>query len=122
MLLSFHTLSASLRTKTNLPVYLPSARAARAKLISQRRSVAIAKKTNFVRFRNLTWFAMACSSEEIIEELEYLSDLVRYVVGESEYVDLARKIDQFITCYDTSRDIYEVYLEDSKLTSLFTNT
>ena len=39
---------------------------------------------------------MACSSEEIIDELEYLSNLIRYIVGESEYADRAKRIDDFV--------------------------
>ncbi|KAL7315805.1 hypothetical protein PS15m_004979 [Mucor circinelloides] len=93
MLLSFHTLASSLRSKTPLPVYMPSARAARKKLMEHRRENK--QKTNWVKFRNLTWFAMACSSEEIIEELEYLCHLIRYIVGESAYADLAKRIDNF---------------------------
>jgi argonaute-like protein implicated in RNA metabolism and viral defense len=94
MLLTFHTLAASLRSKTPLPVYMPSARAARSKLMNHRRSDV--KKTNWVKFRNLTWFAMACSSEEMIDELEYLTNLIRYIVGESEYADRAKRIDDFV--------------------------
>jgi argonaute-like protein implicated in RNA metabolism and viral defense len=94
MLLTFHTLASSLRSKTPLPVYMPSARNARSKLLVHRR--ADSKKTNWVKFRNLTWFAMACSSEEIIDELEYLSNLIRYIVGESEYADRAKRIDDYV--------------------------
>lgn len=54
------------------------------------------QKKNWVRFRNLTWFAMAYSTQEIIDELEYLTDLVRYLVGESHYSDRARRIDDFV--------------------------
>jgi len=72
---------------------MPSARAARKKLMEHRRENK--QKTNWVKFRNLTWFAMACSSEEIIEELEYLCHLIRYIVGESAYADLAKRIDNF---------------------------
>ncbi|KAI9480972.1 MAG: hypothetical protein EXX96DRAFT_199060 [Benjaminiella poitrasii] len=93
MLLNFHTLASSLRSKTPLPIYLPSSRAVRMKLMNHRR--ANKQKVNWIRFRNLTWFAMACSSEEIIDELEYLSHLVRYVVGESDYAELAKRIDNF---------------------------
>ncbi|KAI8368926.1 hypothetical protein BD560DRAFT_398090 [Blakeslea trispora] len=94
ILLCFHTLSASLRSKTPLPVYMPSARAIRRKLMEHRSSDA--KKTNWIKFRNLTWFAMACSSEEMIDELEYLTKLIRYIVGESEHADLAKRIDNFV--------------------------
>ncbi|KAI8090955.1 uncharacterized protein B0P05DRAFT_627272 [Gilbertella persicaria] len=94
ILLCFHTLSTSLRSKTPLPVYMPSARAIRKKLMEHRRSDA--KKTNWIKFRNLTWFAMACSSEEMIDELEYLTKLIRYIVGESEHADLAKRIDDFV--------------------------
>ncbi|CEP15871.1 hypothetical protein [Parasitella parasitica] len=91
MLLSFHTLASSLRSKTPLPVYMPSARAARKKLMEHRRR----NKQKWVKFRNLTWFAMACSTEEIVEELEYLCHLIRYIVGETAHADLAKRIDDF---------------------------
>lgn len=94
MLLTFHVLASSLRSKTPLPVYMPSARAARNKLLDHRQNDA--QKTNWVKFRNLTWFAMACSSEEMIDELDYLSNLIRYIVGESEYADKAKRIDDFV--------------------------
>lgn len=94
MLLSFHTLATSLRSKAPLPVYMPSARVLRRKLMDHRR--ANSQKTNWVKFRNLTWFAMACSSEEMIDELEYLTHLIRYIVGESERADLAKRIYEFI--------------------------
>lgn len=94
MLLTFHTLAASLRSNTPLPVYMPSIRAARIKLMNSRREGA--EKTNWIKFRNLTWFAMACSSEEIVEELEYVTDLIRYIVGETEYADRAKRIDNFV--------------------------
>ncbi|KAI8641877.1 hypothetical protein BD408DRAFT_417551 [Parasitella parasitica] len=93
MLLSFHTLASSLRSKTPLPVYMPSARAARKALMEHRRNNK--QKTNWVKFRNLTWFAMACSTEEIVDELEYLCHLIRYIVGEAAYADLAKRIDNF---------------------------
>ncbi|KAI7906491.1 uncharacterized protein BX663DRAFT_529215 [Cokeromyces recurvatus] len=93
ILLSFHLLASSLRSKTPLPIYMPSARTIRMKLLESRR--ANQQKVNWTRFRNLTWFAMACSTGEIIDELEYLSKLVRYIVGESDYAELVKKIDDF---------------------------
>jgi hypothetical protein len=75
---------------------MPSARASRRKLMDHRRSDS--QKTNWVKFRNLTWFAMASSSEEMIDELEYLTHLIRYIVGESERADLAKRIDSFVDC------------------------
>ncbi|KAI8984474.1 hypothetical protein BDF20DRAFT_392181 [Mycotypha africana] len=102
LLLLFHVLAASLRSKTTLPNFMPSVRAARKKLMDHRRSDA--KKTNWVKFRNLTWFAMACSTEEIIDELEYLWSLTRYVVGDSDYADLARRIDEYIGPNETDEE------------------
>lgn len=98
---------------------MASARAARTKLIAQRRSSS--KKTNWVQFRNLTWFAMACSSEEIIDELDYLENLVQYVVGKSEYRQYAENIDNSADHSSSSMDLYEIFVDNSKLTSLFTN-
>ncbi|KAI8388044.1 uncharacterized protein BYT42DRAFT_558741 [Radiomyces spectabilis] len=95
MLLHFHTLAASLRSKMPLPVYMPSARAARTRLITHRQEES--DKEKWVRFRNLTWFAMACSTEEIIEELEYLTNLVKFIVGESRYADKAKRIDMIMS-------------------------
>ncbi|KAI8876515.1 hypothetical protein K501DRAFT_231909 [Backusella circina FSU 941] len=94
VLLTFHTIGTSLRSKTPLPVYMPSPRAARTKLMDHRGLDR--QKKNWVRFRNLTWFAMAYSTQEIIDELEYLTELVRYLVGESHYSDRARRIDDFV--------------------------
>ncbi|KAG0748392.1 hypothetical protein G6F62_006230 [Rhizopus arrhizus] len=92
LLLTFHTLATSLKSKSHLPVYMPSPRSARAKLMDHRRK----SKVQWVKFRNLTWFAMASSTQEIIDELEYLTHLVRFIVGESPYTDRARQIDEFI--------------------------
>jgi hypothetical protein len=95
MLLTFHTLASSLRSKTPLPVYMPSARSARTKLMNHRR--ANHKNSNWVKFRNISWYTMSSGTGEIIEELEYLADLIRYIVGESEYADRARRIDDFVS-------------------------
>lgn len=95
MLLTFHTLASSLRSKTPLPVYMPSARAARSKLMNHRR--ADTKNSNWIKFRNLTWFSMSHASQEVIDELEYLTNLIRYIVGESEYADRAKRIDNFVS-------------------------
>ncbi|KAI8137954.1 Fusaric acid resistance protein-like-domain-containing protein [Fennellomyces sp. T-0311] len=95
MLLHFYTLQSSLNSKIPLPAYMPSARSARTRLIRYRRKEA--KSTQqFVRFKNLCWFAMASSTEEIIEELEHLNDLIRFIVGESKYADRARRIDALL--------------------------
>ncbi|KAM3579788.1 hypothetical protein VKS41_007869 [Umbelopsis sp. WA50703] len=83
-LLHFHTLSVSLKAKQPLPAYMPSARLARIRLINRRRENPTDAQESPVKFKNLTWFAMACSSEEIIEELEHLGLLIRYITGESK--------------------------------------
>ncbi|KAI9495945.1 hypothetical protein BDB00DRAFT_811080 [Zychaea mexicana] len=95
MLLHFYTLQTSLRSKIPLPAYMPSARAARTRLIRYRRKEAKNTK-QWVRYRNLCWFAMASSTEEIIEELEHLNDLIRFIVGESKFADRARRIDSLL--------------------------
>ncbi|KAG1470593.1 hypothetical protein G6F56_002589 [Rhizopus delemar] len=92
ILLNFHTLASSLKSKSPLPVYMPSPRTARAKLMEHRRK----SKVQWVKFRNLTWFAMASSTQEMIDELEYLSHLIRFIVGESPYADRAKQIDEYI--------------------------
>lgn len=63
---------------------MPSARLARIRLINRRRENPTDAQESPVKFKNLTWFAMACSSEEIIEELEHLGLLIRYITGESK--------------------------------------
>ncbi|KAG2171597.1 hypothetical protein INT43_008323, partial [Umbelopsis isabellina] len=83
-LLHFHTLAVSLKAKQSLPAYMPSARLARIRLINRRRENPTDAQESPVKFKNLTWFAMACSSEEIIEELEHLGLLIRYITGESK--------------------------------------
>ena len=85
----------SLKSKIPLPAYMPSARSARTRLIRHRRKEAKSSQ-QFLRFKNLCWFAMASSTEEIIEELEHLNDLVRFIVGESKYADRARRIDALL--------------------------
>ncbi|ORE10224.1 hypothetical protein BCV72DRAFT_200109 [Rhizopus microsporus var. microsporus] len=92
MLLTFHTLAISLKSKSPLPVYMPSPRSARAKLMEHRRT----SKKQWVKFRNLTWFAMASSTQEMIDELEHLTRLIRFILGESPYADRAKQIDEFI--------------------------
>ncbi|KAI9247684.1 hypothetical protein BDA99DRAFT_525753 [Phascolomyces articulosus] len=95
MLLHFYTLQSSLRSKIPLPAYMPSARAARSRLIRYRRNETKTAK-QFVQYQNLCWFAMASSTEEIIEELEHLNDLVRFIVGENQFADRARRIDALL--------------------------
>ncbi|ORY91108.1 hypothetical protein BCR43DRAFT_538228 [Syncephalastrum racemosum] len=90
MMLHFHTVASSLASKMPLPLYMPSTRAARERLISHRR------ETQRQKFKNLTWYAMASSSEEITEELEHLTKLVRFIVGETKYGERAKKYDAFM--------------------------
>lgn len=69
---------------------MPSARLARIRLINRRREDPRDSTQSMVHFKFLTWFAMACSSEEIIEELEHLTVLIRYITGESRNYQLIR--------------------------------
>lgn len=70
---------------------MPSSRVARKRLLNHRRIEDRPEK--LLRFRNLTWFAMACATEDIIEELEHLTDLVRFIVGESKFTLKARRLE-----------------------------
>ncbi|KAH8557090.1 hypothetical protein BGW37DRAFT_537718 [Umbelopsis sp. PMI_123] len=90
LLLHFHTLSVSLKAKKPLPAYMPSARLARIRLMNRRREYHGDSTDTMVQFKYLTWFAMASSSEEIIEELEHLTVLIRYITGESKNSHLIR--------------------------------
>ncbi|GAA5801193.1 hypothetical protein HPULCUR_006636 [Helicostylum pulchrum] len=92
ILLHFYTLTASLKAKIPLPSFMPSSRVARKRLLNHRQVEDRAEK--LLRYRNLTWFAMACTTEEIIEELEHLTDLVRFIVGESKFTLKARRIEK----------------------------
>ncbi|KAI8391655.1 Fusaric acid resistance protein-like-domain-containing protein [Radiomyces spectabilis] len=85
MLLHFYTLSTSLKSKVPLPIFMPSARAARLRFLQSRREDA--QSRNLFKYRNITWFAMACCTEEVIEELENLNELVGYIVGESRFAE-----------------------------------
>ncbi|KAI9281806.1 Fusaric acid resistance protein-like-domain-containing protein [Sporodiniella umbellata] len=98
ILLNFHTLASSLKCKSPLPVYMPNPRAARAKLMEHRRK----SKVQWVKFRNLTWFAMASSTQEMIDELEYLGHLIRFTVGDSPYSDNAKRIEEFMNYSEDS--------------------
>ncbi|ORZ16323.1 hypothetical protein BCR42DRAFT_465619 [Absidia repens] len=95
VLLHFFTLSSALRSKTPLPIYMPSARSARLRLLANQRMVGQGER--FVNFRNLTWFAVACCTEEIISELEHLTDLVRFIVGDAKYATQAKRIDTILS-------------------------
>lgn len=85
----------SLKSKIPFPAYIPSARAARLRLIRYRRK-KVPNPDKWVQYKNICWFAMASCTEEIIEELEHLNDLVKYIVGESKFADRARRIDAHI--------------------------
>ncbi|EPB88022.1 hypothetical protein HMPREF1544_05200 [Mucor circinelloides 1006PhL] len=92
ILLHFYTLSASLKAKIPLPSFMPSARAARSRVLRHRRQEDRPEK--LLRYRNLNWFAMGCSTEEIIDELEHLTDLVRFIVGDSKFTLKARRLER----------------------------
>lgn len=88
-MLHFYAISSTLRTKIPLPVYLPSMRAARMRLIHHRREHSGQR----VKFRNMTWYAMANCSEEIVEELEHLTRLVRYILGDPTFAESAKRME-----------------------------
>ncbi|KAI9307758.1 hypothetical protein BJ944DRAFT_254843 [Cunninghamella echinulata] len=94
ILLHFYTLSSALRSKSPLPIYMPSARAARARLLEHQQKVN--NNERFVNFRNLSWFAVSCCTEEIISQLEYLTNLVRFIVGDVKYAQQAKRIDDIL--------------------------
>ncbi|KAL0085688.1 hypothetical protein J3Q64DRAFT_1809690 [Phycomyces blakesleeanus] len=94
MILHFYTLSSSLRSKIPLPVYMPFTRSSRAKLNRKEQEGHTGER--WVKLSNLTWFATACATEESIEELEYLSNLIKFIVGENKYADRARRIDSLM--------------------------
>jgi hypothetical protein len=74
---------------------MPSARSARLRLLANQQMDNDGER--FVNFRNLTWFAVACCTEEIISELEHLTDLVRFIVGDAKYASQARRIDTILS-------------------------
>ncbi|RCI05206.1 hypothetical protein CU098_012605, partial [Rhizopus stolonifer] len=92
ILLHFYTLSASLRAKIPLPSFVPSARQARLKILHRRRPEDHPKK--LLRYQNLTWFSMSFSTEELIEELEHLTELIRFIVGDSRFTSKARRLEK----------------------------
>jgi hypothetical protein len=94
ILLHFYTLSASLSNKIPLPSFMPSARAARLRVLRHRRQQDQPEK--LLRYKNLTWFAMGCATEEIIGELEHLTDLIRFIVGDSKFTIKARRLEKKI--------------------------
>lgn len=88
-MLYFYAISSTLLTKIALPVYLPSMRAARMRLIHHRRETPDQR----VKFRNMTWYAMANCSEEIVEELEHLTRLVRFILGDPTFAERAKRME-----------------------------
>ena len=92
-MLHFYTISSSLASKIPLPVYLPSMRAARKRILDRRRNEEEGGD-RWVKFNNLSWYCMAFSSAEIVDELEHLTKLVRFIVGEARYSDRAKHLDE----------------------------
>lgn len=41
----------------------------------------------------MTWYAMANCSEEIVEELEHLTRLVRYILGDPTFAESAKRME-----------------------------
>ncbi|KAI7853215.1 Fusaric acid resistance protein-like-domain-containing protein [Circinella umbellata] len=93
LMLHFYTISSSLASKVPLPVYLPSMRAARKRILDRRRNEEEGGD-RWVKFNNLSWYCMAFSSAEIVDELEHLTKLVRFIVGEARYSDRAKHLDE----------------------------
>ncbi|KAI9264352.1 Fusaric acid resistance protein-like-domain-containing protein [Phascolomyces articulosus] len=93
LMLHFYTISCSLASKIPLPVYLPSMRAARARILDHRRNTHDGGD-RWIKFRNLSWYCMAFSSAEIVDELEHFTKLVRFIVGEARYSERAKSLDQ----------------------------
>ncbi|KAG0172340.1 hypothetical protein DFQ28_011056 [Apophysomyces sp. BC1034] len=85
LLLHFHTLSTSLKSKSPLPIYMPSARVARIRLLRHR--LEERTTSHLLKYHNMAWFSMASSTEEVIEELEHFTDLTRFVVGENKFAE-----------------------------------
>lgn len=71
---------------------MPSARSARLRLLKHRNQEDRPEK--LLRYSNLTWFAMARATEEIISELEHLTDLIKFIVGESKFTLMARSLER----------------------------
>ncbi|KAI9320587.1 hypothetical protein BX666DRAFT_2024230 [Dichotomocladium elegans] len=88
IMLHFYAVSSTLNTKIPLPIYLPSMRAARMRLIQHRRE----SKQHWVKFRNMSWYAMSSCSEEIIDELEHLTRLVSCIVGDAAFADNVKQL------------------------------
>lgn len=65
-------------------------RAARMRLIHHRREATDQR----VKFRNMTWYAMANCSEEIVEELEHLTRLVRFILGDPTFAERAKRMEE----------------------------
>ncbi|KAI8145876.1 Fusaric acid resistance protein-like-domain-containing protein [Fennellomyces sp. T-0311] len=99
LMIHFYAISSSLASKVPLPPYLPSMRAARVRVINHRRN-ASNSQDRWVKFRNLSWYAMASCSEEIINELEHLTTLVRTILGETRYAERARNLDEKLISED----------------------
>ncbi|KAI9474873.1 Fusaric acid resistance protein-like-domain-containing protein [Zychaea mexicana] len=93
LMLHFYTVSSSLASKIPLPVYLPSMRAARIRIINRRRN-ASEGDDRWIKFQNLSWYCMAFNSSEIVDELEHLTKLVRFIVGEAKYSERAKNLDE----------------------------
>ncbi|RUO95466.1 hypothetical protein BC936DRAFT_143956 [Jimgerdemannia flammicorona] len=84
IVLYFHILAGSLISKTPLPPYFPSARIARIRVINRLRQSSDTMPLTGgagLEYRNLYWYAYMSSMEEIIEELENLSVLVKLITG-----------------------------------------
>ncbi|KAF7725301.1 hypothetical protein EC973_000311 [Apophysomyces ossiformis] len=87
----FYILSSSLKAKSSFPIYMPSAAEAREELLKSAEKQPDHEK--WIRFRSLAWFALACSTQEIIDELDHLTTLIRYIVGDNRYADRVQWLD-----------------------------
>ncbi|KAG0167567.1 hypothetical protein DFQ30_005904 [Apophysomyces sp. BC1015] len=91
LMLHFYILSSSLKVKASFPVYMPSAAEARERLMKSAEKQPDHEK--WIRFRSLAWFALACSTQEVISELDHLTTLIRYIVGDNKYADRVKWLD-----------------------------
>ncbi|KAJ3279366.1 hypothetical protein HK104_001531, partial [Borealophlyctis nickersoniae] len=90
ILLHFHVLAGSMASKTPLPAFLPAARAARLRLMAKIRELPFLRDPRFANSRDahvryLYFLAYSLATEDVIEELEGLSDCVRQLFGQVRF-------------------------------------
>lgn len=88
ILLTCHLLTVSLRFKTPLPHHIPSARVARRRFIAAVRHSVKEIGMDITESRFLYWNSFMLGLEEVIESLDYLTELMKSLYGETRYTDL----------------------------------